>query len=280
MPVRDAATTVLGQLDALANQDYRGAWELVVVDTGSRDGTAGLVAKRLEPFSAGRLLQVEGSRRNLASSARNTGAAACAGTLLAFCDADDVASPGWLTGLAHQALNADLVAGRLDVVTLNSPRVQSWHDSRGGPRPALDFLPRISTAGCAVWRDVFEAVGGFDEDHPGAEDIDFAWRAQLAGYRVGAASTAVMTYRNRSGLYAIARQQFRWGRADARLYRDFSAAGMGRTPLAEAASAWTEIVLTAPAQLLSQRRKGRWMARAARRSGRLVGSFQQRKLFL
>ena len=280
MPVRDAARTVLCQLEALANQDYRGAWELLVVDTGSRDGTAGLVARRLQTFSAGRLLRVDGRPRNPASCARNAAVAAGSGDLLAFCDADDVASPGWLTALARGAENTDIVAGCLDVVMLNSSRVRSWHDDRSELRPTLRFLPRVSTAGCAVWRDVFEAVGGFDEDHPGAEDIDFAWRAQLAGYQVGAASAAVMAYRHRFGLRAIAHQQFRWGRADARLYRDFGPAGMERVPLAEAGRAWTEILLAAPVHLLSQTRRGRWTLRSARRVGRLVGSIQQRKLFL
>jgi glycosyltransferase involved in cell wall biosynthesis len=280
MPVRDGARTVGYQLDALANQDYRDAWELLVVDTGSRDGTPGLVTRRLQTVSGGRLLRMDGRRRNLASCARNAGAAASTGDLLAFCDADDVASPGWLAALAGRARDADLVAGCLDVVTLNSSRVRRRHDDRSGPRPTLHFLTRISTAGCAVWRDVFEAVGRFDEDHPGAEDIDFAWRAQLAGYRVSAESGAVMAYRYRRGLGALARQQFRWGRADARLYRDFGAAGMGRAPLAEAARAWTEILLTAPVAPFSQRRRGRWTLRSARRAGRLVGSARERKLFL
>jgi glycosyltransferase involved in cell wall biosynthesis len=280
MPVRDAARTVLCQLDALANQDYEGASELLVVDTGSRDGTAGLVARRLRMFSAGRLLRMDGRPRNPASCARNAGAVAGTGDLLAFCDADDVASPGWLTALARGARNTDIVAGCLDVVTLNSSRVRSWHDRRGGLRPTLHFLPRVSTAGCAVWRDVFDAVGGFDEDHPGAEDTDFAWRAQLAGYQVGAASAAVMAYRYRFGLRAIAHQQFRWGKADARLYRDYGAAGMERVRFAEAGLAWTEILFAAPIHFLSQTRRGRWTLRSARRVGRLVGSVQERKLFL
>jgi len=197
-----------------------------------------------------------------------------------FCDADDVASPGWLSALAHAAENTDIVSGRMDAVRLNSERVRSWHEDRTGPHPTLHFLPRVSTAGCAVWRDVLEAVGGFDEEHPGAEDIDFAWRAQLAGYRVTAAGAAVMAYRYRSGLSAVALQQFRWGKADARLYRDFGAAGMDRAPLGEVGRAWTEILLSAPLHLASRRRRGRWMLRSARRVGRLVGSFQQRRLFL
>src|SRR5581483_3267390 len=101
-------------------QDYGGEWELIVVDCGSSDRTRELVAERLPRFGGGRLLHLDGRPRNRASRARNAGAAAGSGDLLVFCDADDVASRGWLTALAREAENTDIVASTLDVVTLNS----------------------------------------------------------------------------------------------------------------------------------------------------------------
>ena len=281
MPVRNAARTVAQQLDALAMQDCAGAWELLVIDSGSTDGTVEAVAERLRTIPRSRLVHAATHTGNSASNARNVGAAAARGDLLAFCDADDVVSPGWLAALARRARHADIVACRLDLVTLNGARLRRWHESLRGPRaqPTLRFLPRASTAGCAVWRDVFEAVDGFDESHPGAEDIDFAWRAQRAGFRLGGADDAVVAYRYRSGLRAIARQQYQWGRADARLYRDFGAAGMSRATPGEAGRAWGQIIYGIAALPFSLEHRGRWVVRTARRVGRLAGSIQDRTLF-
>ena len=39
VPARDAARTLAQQLDAIAEQDYAGPWELVVAVNGGRDGT-------------------------------------------------------------------------------------------------------------------------------------------------------------------------------------------------------------------------------------------------
>ena len=43
--------------------------------------------------------------------ARNVGSRAATGRILAFCDADDVADPGWLAGLLAGTSRADIVGG-------------------------------------------------------------------------------------------------------------------------------------------------------------------------
>jgi glycosyltransferase involved in cell wall biosynthesis len=282
MPVRDAALTVGKQLDALARQDYRGAWELVVVDSGSTDGTQEIVATRSSAMRASVLVDAAGPAKNGASRARNRGAAAAAGDLLAFCDADDVVAPGWLSGIARGARNGDIVAGRLDAEALNPRAVRGWHDKPvwQRKRPIHRFLPYVSSANCAVWSDVFRAMQGFDEDNPGAEDKDFAWRVQLADYRLHVAPDAVIAYRYRSGLAATARQRYRWGKADARLFRDFSGSGMRRASFADAARGWAWTLYTIPTLPWSPRQRGRWVVRTAQRWGRLVGSVRERVVFL
>jgi glycosyltransferase involved in cell wall biosynthesis len=281
MPVRDAAGTVAQQLDGLARQDYAGAWELVVVDDGSTDGTVEIVEGRLRAMPASRLLRADQVARNGASRARNVGAAAAAGDLLAFCDADDVVSTGWLSGIALGASHGDIVGSSLEVTTLNHPTVQRWHAKPPEHRShALHrFLPRVSSGGCAVWADSFAAVGGFDEQHPGAEDMDFSWRAQLVGYRLHFVDDAVIAYRYRSGLRATAKQEYRWGKADARLFRDFAAVGMKRTAPGYALGRWALTICGIPMLPFSSRVRGRWMVRAARCCGRLVGSVHERVFF-
>ncbi len=87
LPFLDAVDTLPDQLEALANQSYEGAWELVLSDNGSSDGSTEL-ARSWE----GRLnlTVVDAStRRGSIGFSRNVAAARAHGEVLAFCDADD-----------------------------------------------------------------------------------------------------------------------------------------------------------------------------------------------
>ena len=69
-----------------------------------------------------------------------------------------------------------------------------------------------------MWRQVWEEVGGYDEDFPaGAEEIDFAWRAADHGYEFTLAPSALLHYRIRTDLRGVLRQQYNSGRGVATL---------------------------------------------------------------
>jgi GT2 family glycosyltransferase len=74
----------------------------------------------------------------------------------------------------------------------------------------------------AMRREVWEAVGGYDETFPaGAEEIDFAWRAWDLGYRFVYVPDALLHYRIRTDLKGVLRQQYNSGRGTATLYAKF-----------------------------------------------------------
>lgn len=84
--------------------------------------------------------------------------------------------------------------------------------------PGFDvFVRRISgflTAGAsnmALHREVFDAIGGFDEAAFTAEDDDFCLRAQLAGYQLTYVPQMVLYVRQRSGLPATFHQARTYG---------------------------------------------------------------------
>jgi glycosyltransferase involved in cell wall biosynthesis len=281
LPVLDAVGTVDAQLEALAGQEYDGDWELIVSDDGSRDGTLERVRQWLPRLLHARLLDTPVGNGRGPGRARNAGARLARGDFLAFCDADDVVMPGWLSAMARGACRGDIVVGRLDPLTLNPPTIRFWRETPRWERksPLFRFLPYASTANCGVWAEVFHRVGGFDENNFGG-DKDFTWRAQLAFHRLHFAPDAVIAYRHRSTPAEAARQYYRFGQSDTWLYRRFRPAGMRRTSAMNALRAWAWTIYSLPTLPWSARRRGRWVVRTSFRCGRLIGSLRNRVLFL
>ncbi|MGH8872817.1 MAG: glycosyltransferase [Acidimicrobiia bacterium] len=275
IPVLNAAGTLQMQLEALASQTYRGPWEVVVVDNGSSDGSDEIALGWSDRLPSLRL--VRALDRKGCSYARNVGARAARGDFLAICDADDVVEPRWLEAMAEAGRTCDIVGGRLDRVTLNSPLARSWRPPPDDDSlPTLEYLPYAVGANCGVRTEVFRALGGWREDYAiCGDDVDFSWRAQLASYRLCYAPEAVIRYRFREDPRATARQFFNYGRVQPRLYRDYRERGMSRNPK-RAFRDWFWLARHVGDLVGSLTRKGFWMRRAAYRWGRLLGSIRER----
>lgn len=281
MPALNMEAVISGQLDGLARQDYGGPWELVVADNGSTDRTRAIVNGWVDRIPGVRV--VDAAQRRTVSHARNEGIRAARGELILLCDADDVVSSGWLRAMVDAARSFDAVGGRLDLDLLNPSRVV-------GERPTMfqvgletigDFLPYAVGANCGFSRELFDAVGGFDVAYvEGGDDIDFFWRAQLAGYTLGFAPSADVAYRYRPGGRACWRQFLRYGRADPQLYRAFRTAGMPRSSVVGALTRGGLLALRSPLQLAARTRSADWTWKMAWRVGRLVGSVKHRVLYL
>jgi glycosyltransferase involved in cell wall biosynthesis len=281
MPVLNGAATLPQQLQALAAQTYPGRWELVVADNGSTDETAQVVREWTGRLPWLRL--VDASDRISTNYARNVGVAAARGDLLAFCDADDVATPGWLAAMVAALGSYDLVGGRLDDEALNDPVSRAWRarPRAGGLPSALSFRPYATSANLGVRADVLRRLGGWNEEFVrGGTEVEFCWRAQLAGYRLGYAPEAVMQYRYRATRWAFAYQLYRYGRAEAQLFRAFRDRGAPRPSVYRACRAWAWTLVHLPYLLRSRIHQGRWLRTAAFRIGRLDGSVRFRTLCL
>lgn len=279
IPVLNGATTLPFQLGALAAQKYDGDWEVVVADNGSTDGTADVSQSFADRLPA--LQVVDASAERGINAARNAGASAATGDFLLFCDADDQAAPGWLAAMAAAASDADLLGGRLDDVTLNDSVVLRWRPNTAevGLPVALGFLPFAVGANLGVWADVIADVGGFDAAYRrGGTEVAFCWRAQLAGYRLAFVPDAVVRYRHRPGLRPLARQYFKYGMADAQLYRGFREHGITRDTGRQVLRAWRNIVANG-IRVRDPQRRGEGLRMLAYRAGRLRGSVRQRVLF-
>jgi glycosyltransferase involved in cell wall biosynthesis len=278
LPVRNGERHLGRQLAALAEQSYPGPWELLVVDNGSTDGS-----REAARSFAGELPQlriVDASSRRGLNHARNIGVDAARGDLLAFCDADDAADPGWLAGLVDAAAGADIVGGVLDGQELNGPVARAWRSQRFIDRPSEQFLPFVPGGNCAVWTSVARHLRWDEEFVFGGSDMEFCWRAHQAGYRIAEAPGAVMRQGYRHGLAELGRQFFAYGLGGPLLYRRFRAHGMRRPPLREVAADWAGLAWGLPASVRSPEQRGQAVKLAALRLGRVVGSVQRRTFFL
>lgn len=158
MPVLNEAGLLEAALEHLQPFRERGA-ELIVVDGGSRDGTAELAA----PF-ASRVIRAARGR----AIQMNAGAWAAAGKILLFLHAD-TRLPTDADRILSKAVSAGAVWGRFDVrLSGRQPLFRVVEALMNG----RSRLTGIATGDQALFvsREVFERVGGFPEI-PLMEDI-------------------------------------------------------------------------------------------------------------
>jgi glycosyltransferase involved in cell wall biosynthesis len=280
LPIRNGERHLAEQLAALASQTYARAWEVVVVDNGSTDRTAEIARSWASKLPALRMIDA-GTRPGL-NRARSVGAAAARGDFLAFCDADDVVDPGWLAELAGAAGTGAIVGGVCDHDHLNDGVWRDWvPPDRGEALPVKHgFLPAASGGNCGMWTSVAREVGWNEEFVYGSSDIEFSWRAQLAGYRLARAPRAVLHQRLRSNLRGLASQWYGYGRSGPQLYREFRSAGMARPDPRRALQTWGWLLRNLPRSFHDERFRGHWVRILARSFGSVVGSVRCGVLFL
>lgn len=184
IPARDAAPSIERALASILAQDYR-PLEVIVVDDGSRDQTAALVARFADP--AVRLIRQPQSHG--AAAARNRGVAASHGEIVAFQDADDEWLPGKLRRqleLLHADRGLVLVACLASFVSSRGTELGLLFDGRPPPsglRAWSSLLARntIATPTVVTWRRHLLALGGFDPRLTVAEDQDMWIRLAMRG---------------------------------------------------------------------------------------------------
>lgn len=184
IPAYNSAATLARSIDSVLAQTWT-AREIIVVDDGSSDATAAVIAGYAD--------QVRGLHQANAgpSAARNRGIEAARGVYVAFLDADDYWLPEKLERQVallanHPELGFCSTATR--VVDTAGKHIGDWPCCQV-PGPLLETLfmhsaaVSGSTSGVLARRELVQAVGGFDENLRGFEDPDLWIRlAARSGY--------------------------------------------------------------------------------------------------
>jgi len=194
VPTLDGRDLLADCLAALRQQTVRD-FGVIVVHNGSRDGTEELVRTRHPEVRYVRL------DANLGFSvAVNRGIELSAAPMIALLNNDTLPAPDWLESLVR-ALREIPEAGFVTSKVLRHDRsdyIDNAGDGMGrkGISYPIGYLERdegqydarrevfaACGAACLFRRELFERVGGFDEDFFAYhEDADLGFRAQLAGF--------------------------------------------------------------------------------------------------
>jgi len=203
-------------LKSLEHMNYPD-YEVIVVNDGSTDRTLDISEK----YGYCRIISQENKGLSVA---RNVGAEAATGEIVAYTDSDCVADPDWLTYLVAKMEYTGLVA-------VGGPNFPPPEDdlvpaavavSPGGPTHVLvsdEVAEHIAGCNMAFRRDVLMNLGGFDPVYRAAgDDVDICWRIQNAGYTIGFAPAAVVWHFRRNTVEAYLNQQKGYGKAEALVY--------------------------------------------------------------
>lgn len=218
IPVGSCDDMLAAQLDALAAQTYPGEWEIVLACNTGDPGQQAALADLAATHPRSRI--VDASDVRSAAHARNQGAAAAAGDVLAFCDGDDLVEPGWLEALVGSVDDMTAAGGHLEEELLGVDGQQHWRPpATPGTLPTFMGHAYPVSANMAMGRDLFERIGGFDVSLVRCEDIAIGFRIHRHGAELKYVREAVVHYRHRAGLRSMLHQHYLYGRGMAQVLR-------------------------------------------------------------
>jgi GT2 family glycosyltransferase len=203
-------------LDCLRRQNWPAdRYEIIVADNNS-EGGIGAVA-RIAPD-----VHVVAAPEQGAGPARNAGAAVARGGVLAFIDSDCLADRDWLAHGVAALRRCDYAGG--------SVMIRLGSTGRRTPAEAYEAVFAFdigkyvgkehyaATGNLFVPKAVFDRVGGFRSGV--AEDMDWCWRANALGFRIGYAERAVVGHPPRRRWAELVRKHDRMLRETLWLWRE------------------------------------------------------------
>ena len=209
IPVLNGEQTIGYCIDSLLQLQYPAdRVELLVVDNGSRDGTAAVLRQY-----AGRIVQLQEAARG-PGAARNAGLRAAGGDVVAFTDADCRADPEWLGAVIAPLEDPRVgIAGGPIRALPPANDVEQFGEVIHDHRQAIEVYepPYAITMNWASRRAVLQELGGFDERFLRCEDVDLSYRMTQAGYTLAFAPAAVVYHRNEDRLAGLFREGFAHG---------------------------------------------------------------------
>ncbi|MBR4570498.1 MAG: glycosyltransferase [Candidatus Riflebacteria bacterium] len=217
IPVYNSEKTILHTIEAVKKQEgLTEKPEIIVVDDGSKDNTFNLL-KGTDGIIA--ITQ----KNSGPATARNNGAKNATGSILVFTDSDTVPHKDWLQKLTAPFNNSDLMAstGTYSIenkgnrlAQLIQTEIEYKHSNY------KDFVAFGGTYNLAIRKEIFDRIGGFNEDYKNAsgEDVDICYKILKQGYKIRFVKDAIVGHFHPENLFKYLKTQFKHGFWRAKLY--------------------------------------------------------------
>jgi glycosyltransferase involved in cell wall biosynthesis len=184
IPVRNREQFIVRAIDSVVSQTYPST-DIIVVDDASTDETPHVVENLAKKFS--NLVLIRLPENVGAAEARNIGAEAAKGDLLAFLDSDD----RWYPEKLEKQINEFRTHKNIVAVSCGAFERTDVFSYEHIPPPEVSLMElyrseRLGTCSTAmVSKKAFAQVGGFDASLPSCQDWDISIRlAEIGKIRV------------------------------------------------------------------------------------------------
>ncbi len=177
VPTYNQSTLLQRLLKSLSEQTVpHDDYEVIVAVDGSDDDSLATLEKLKADFKTLRVLNLT---HKGPGAARNAGAEAARGVILAFTDDDCLASKDWLENILSVFKRTGAIAVQGKTTTDRENRSPLTHQME----VLSEQFGTLPTCNVSYVREAFVRVGGFDESFrfPHNEDADLAWRIEELG---------------------------------------------------------------------------------------------------
>ncbi len=195
VPVYNNQESIKKCVEALLGQNYpNNGYEVIVVDDGSDDGTAGVV--KAYP------LKYIYQKNQGPAAARNRGAGEAKGDIILFTDSDCVPDGNWISEMVKPFKTPDVVAVKGAYKTnqraLTARFAQIEFEERFNMLKKAGSIDMVDTYSAGFRRGVFLEMKGFDTSFPVAnnEDTELSYRMSRLGFRMVFNPNAIVYHLN------------------------------------------------------------------------------------
>lgn len=217
IPAYNAADTIRGTLSSLLAQDFKGAYEIIVVDS-SADETPRIIAQEFPQVEL-----IHRDEQTDPGTARNLGIVQATGEIIACIDADCIAPPDWLQRMVTaQRVGHQVVGGTIE--NGNPQSLIAWAGYLGEFREWLPvgqarLVPHVPTCNISYHRSIFARFGGFPTEFYPQEDLLYHWRLSQHGVPIWFDPDIRVRHVHRSTWRAYNRHLRRIGRITAQVLK-------------------------------------------------------------